>query len=270
MIIMIREILNTAITEITRNVLPDAVADKWSATNFTILFPVLKLINPTTMDDKLEIIAEMQGSVAVRFFTDKAIPIDLTSLFITLRENPIIINPATDTTMHEYSVQLVWKPDYIKDEVYDGIISTQMVGEIRNGYVFKKVAESTLPAKPTNVFVFFPNAKNCYHPRSIGAVPLDMLMSELKQRKLAIHTSIENGLFSLYPTEDTLDYTASGHDSNMNLGENANDFNNSGSIQILLNGRLLEKAIAVLYVSKHCFRYTEIVDQGDFFIALTP
>jgi len=117
--------------------------------------------------------------------------------------------------------------------------------------------------------MFFPNSNKCPNLKQIGANPL-MLMSELKQRKIGIHTSLEDEIFPLYPeAENPTDYTVSG-DTGVKLGENAEEFNNSGSTQILLNGRVLEKGVSVLYINQYCFRYMGITDQGDFFLILSP
>ena len=262
---MIRDILSQAITDIANVVLPNAKGDKWRNDNFIVMLPNLQFINPTTMDEKWRIVAEVKGTAFIRVFSDSKTPIDLTPLVISLREHPIIINPEMNINIGEYSVKLFWKPDYIKDEFYDGIIVPYLGGEIKHSYIVQK--DAYFDFNPTEIFMFFPN--RCPHPQSAKAVPINkMLMTQLKQRKIGIHTSLENAIFALYPQNNLVEYTVSGE--NVLLGKSANEFNESGSIQILLNGRILEKGVTALYIDQYCFKYQGIVDQGDYFVILTP
>lgn len=135
-----RQLLSEAITEIANDVLPLAVGDVWMSDQFTVLFPSLKWINPCPdSDDGLWIgFAQLRGDVLVRVHTDGQSPIDLTPLMLALRQDPIIIEPDATVAAGEFGIQLYFRPDEIRDLMYESGTIPMIQGPLENCYVFQR------------------------------------------------------------------------------------------------------------------------------------
>lgn len=136
----IRQLLSESITEVANDVLPLAVGDAWMSEQFTVLFPSLKWVEPCpNSDDGLwSGFAVLRGDVLVRVHTDALSPIDLTPLMLALRQSPIIIEPDSSVSVGEFGVQLYFRPDEIRDLMYESGVIPIIQGYLENCYIFQR------------------------------------------------------------------------------------------------------------------------------------
>lgn len=150
---MIRQTLSAEITNLIREVLPSAVSDTWQSVDFTVFFPHLRLLLPSTSDNgDWEIIAQLQGTVTIQLRTDAATPIDPSMLMILLFEEPLVINPPDDAIEGDYTTQLVLRLNEMRDVITESGIVTELIGTFdeQKCFVLKRVPTTYTPTPIIN------------------------------------------------------------------------------------------------------------------------
>lgn len=252
---MIRQILSNAFTEITNDILPKGRGDEWKNENFTIIFKRLLFDNPAPNDDdEFETVCAITGDVVVRIFEDEFLtPIDPSQLMIYLREQPIFIPLDKTIDVGDFTIQMLFKPDELSDEVFRSTIidRTIIVPQIRGtltAYVFKRQSSLVMPDEfKTVTMVFSDDEPEKTSGRQM--VVIDVLAQST------------DGVFSIQANALSENYCVKFSEIE-SLANDAPTFNMS-PIQVFLNGSMLEKNVDVIFFEKNKIQLLGTVFEGD-------
>lgn len=277
---MLKELLAAAINDRLRGILSEfVVGDEWRNPVFSILFENMHHISPIHWadDDEWTAVEQLIGKAFVRIYTDGLSPIDPTLLMLNLRSFPIKITPDPQTPMDGYTLFLRWKPDFYTDVLFEssGVgyveISAKFEDQPKDSfcYIVKRIGYyQALPETFSNVFIYYPAYQPGQHqpslenigPFSWQSVAPKADVIYLKQTKIVAIEAIEDGVFSVL--ESTAEYSV-----NYTWGILANDEEEfDKTVQVTLNGRVLDKGTEVIFVSPSKFKYMGFVDPGDQFV----